>query len=413
MPRRATKRGEERTAAGTRLRRPDLRGQLCRPGGGPRAGRKRRRRAGHRSLRDRRAADVGVRNSDRLARGDGAARSRLSRSSASWSSTPRTRPSVTTFRGRSRPSTTALCAGCWPTRARSSSRPRRSTVEPAHTVRTDRGEIRAPLIVDALGWRRVLGAGANIQPPDALLSRGLEVHPFGSGHDLEVWIDRSYVPAGYGWSFPADGELRIGVGSFDPRFHVREPTERLARDLAADRVRYQGNWIPHALRDATEDGVFFAGDSAGHCLPADGRGNPHGTVLRPRLRARAPSRRRRTAVAGPGAGALPRVLGQPFAALPLVAEGPAPGASGGTAPARPGPADDGTASGSSTGRSATIWASPTRTSSPRAARRRWPWCKGRAGLRPRGPWGGYRRIRIFRAANTHSASRSLVRSTTR
>jgi menaquinone-9 beta-reductase len=140
------------------------------------------------------------------------------------------------------------------------------------TVHTDRGEIRAPLIVDALGWRRVLGAGSNVQPPDALLSRGLEVHPHGSGEDLEVWIDRSYVPAGYGWRFPAGSELRIGVGSFDPRFHVREPTERLAADLAAERVRYQGNWIPHALRDATEDGVFFVGDSAGHCLPLTAEG---------------------------------------------------------------------------------------------------------------------------------------------
>jgi flavin-dependent dehydrogenase len=89
---------------------------------------------------------------------------------------------------------------------------------------------------------------------------------------MEIWIDRAYVPAGYGWSFPADGELRVGVGSFDPRFHVREPTERLARDLAADTVRYQGNWIPHALRDATEDGVFFVGDSAGHCLPLTAEG---------------------------------------------------------------------------------------------------------------------------------------------
>jgi len=142
----------------------------------------------------------------------------------------------------------------------------------ADVVITDRGPIRAPLIVDALGWRRILGAGANIQPPDALLSRGLEVHPFGSGVDLEVWIDRSYVPAGYGWSFPADGELRIGVGSFDPRFHVREPTVRLATDLNAERVRYQGNWIPHALRDATEDDLFFAGDSAGHCLPLTAEG---------------------------------------------------------------------------------------------------------------------------------------------
>ena len=137
---------------------------------------------------------------------------------------------------------------------------------------TDRGEIRAPLIVDALGWRRILGAGPNVQPPDALLSRGLEVHPFGSGRELEVWIDRRYVPAGYGWSFPAQGELRIGVGSFDPRFHVREPTVRLADDLQADKVRYQGNWIPHALRPATEDGVFFTGDSAGHCLPLTAEG---------------------------------------------------------------------------------------------------------------------------------------------
>jgi flavin-dependent dehydrogenase len=141
-----------------------------------------------------------------------------------------------------------------------------------NTIHTDRGDLSAPLIVDALGWRRVLGAGENIQPPDALLSRGLEVHPHGSGRDMEIWIDRSYVPAGYGWSFPADTELRIGIGSFDPRFHVREPTVRLAEDLHADTVRYQGNWIPHALRDATEDGIFFVGDSAGHCLPLTAEG---------------------------------------------------------------------------------------------------------------------------------------------
>ncbi len=140
------------------------------------------------------------------------------------------------------------------------------------TVITDRGAIRAPLIVDGLGWRRVLGSGANVQPPDALLSRGLEVHPLASGTDMEVWIDRSYVPAGYGWSFPAGQETRIGVGSFDPRFHVKEPTQRLAADLHTESVRYQGNWIPHALRDATEDGVFFVGDSAGHCLPLTAEG---------------------------------------------------------------------------------------------------------------------------------------------
>lgn len=142
----------------------------------------------------------------------------------------------------------------------------------AIAVATDRGTISAPLVVDALGWRRMLAGDDGYQPPDAPLSRGLEVHPDGVSEDLEVWIDRRYVPAGYGWSFPARDELRIGVGSFDPRFHVRETTELLAEDLARERVRYQGNWIPHKLRRATEGGVFFAGDSAGHCLPLTAEG---------------------------------------------------------------------------------------------------------------------------------------------
>ena len=118
----------------------------------------------------------------------------------------------------------------------------------------------------------MLGAGANVQPPNARLSRGLEVHPHGEGEDLEIWIDPRYIRAGYSWSFPAAAEVRVGVGSFDPHDHVKEPTVRLADDLHVDAVRYQGNWIPHQLRKATEDGVFFAGDSAGHCLPLTAEG---------------------------------------------------------------------------------------------------------------------------------------------
>jgi menaquinone-9 beta-reductase len=141
------------------------------------------------------------------------------------------------------------------------------------TIQTDRGDLQAPLIVDALGWRRVLAPdGAGYQPPEAPLSRGLEVHPWGASDELEIWIDRGYVPAGYSWSFPADDEVRVGVGSFDPRHRVKEPTVRLAADLDRDAVRYQGNWIPHRLRPAAVDGVFFVGDSAGHCLPLTAEG---------------------------------------------------------------------------------------------------------------------------------------------
>ena len=137
-------------------------------------------------------------------------------------------------------------------------------------MHTDRGDLTAPLIVDALGWRRILGT--HVQPPEAPISRGLEVHPHGDSTDLDVWIDRSLVRYGYAWSVPAGGEQRIGVGSYEPRDHVKEPTQDIAARLDRDAVRYQGNWFPHRLREAAEDGVFFVGDSAGHCLPLSGEG---------------------------------------------------------------------------------------------------------------------------------------------
>ena len=178
---------------------------------------------------------------------------------------------------------------------RSSSRRPRSNGRTGHTVHTDRGEIRAPLIVDALGWRRVLGAGANVQPPDALLSRGLEVHPFGTGDDLEVWIDRSYVPAGYGWSFPADGELRIGVGSFDPRFHVREPTERLARRPRRRPGPLPGQLDPPRAAGCDRGRRVLRRRLRGPLPAADGGGDPDRAVLRARVRARARERCSRAA----------------------------------------------------------------------------------------------------------------------
>lgn len=140
-------------------------------------------------------------------------------------------------------------------------------------VHTDRGTLRAPIVVDALGWRRVL-ASPHYQPPEAPLSRGLEVHPEhdGSGDSLDIWVERDIVRRGYGWQVPAGKERRVGVGSYDPRRHVRESTVALAGRLDGDPVGYQGNWFPHRLRRAAEDGVFFVGDSAGHCFPLSGEG---------------------------------------------------------------------------------------------------------------------------------------------
>ncbi len=90
---------------------------------------------------------------------------------------------------------------------------------------------------------------------------------------MELWIDPRYVRAGYGWSFPAArraARRRRLVLALAPRQGADRAPRRATS--ACPPSGYQGNWIPHQLRRAVEDGVFFAGDSAGHCLPLTAEG---------------------------------------------------------------------------------------------------------------------------------------------
>ena len=92
------------------------------------------------------------------------------------------------------------------------------------------------------------------------------------GEQLELWIDHRYVRSGYAWSFPATrgGAHRGGLVLAGA---PRQGDDRAAGVRAGTGAEgYQGNWIPHELRPAVEDGVFYAGDSAGHCLPLTAEG---------------------------------------------------------------------------------------------------------------------------------------------
>ena len=193
--------------------------------------------------------------------------------------------------GPSRPSTTRSSARSCSRSATPSSRRRRSRGGTAHHRSHGPGRRRR-----AARRRRARLAARprdnGYQPPDAPLSRGLEVHPRGASDELEIWIDRDYVPAGYGWSFPARDEVRVGVGSFDPRFHVKEPTVRLARGPRPRRRPLPGQLDPPpaAPRDR---GRGLLRRRLGRPLPAaDRRGDPHRLLLRDRLRARAAAGRR-------------------------------------------------------------------------------------------------------------------------
>ena len=153
-------------------------------------------------------------------------------------------------------------------------------------VRTDRGDVQAPLVVDALGWRRVLGS----QPLDGRggpLSRGLEVHPNGTGDALDVLIDRSLVRRGYCWRVPAGDEVRVGAGSYDPRVAVKQPTADTAARFGVAPGPAPGQPDP-APAPARGRGRLLLRRRLGRPLLRPlGRGHPRRVLLRDRLRARA------------------------------------------------------------------------------------------------------------------------------
>ena len=125
---------------------------------------------------------------------------------------------------------------------------------------------------------------------------------------------------------------------------------------------YQGNWIPHRIRPAAEDGVFFAGDSAGPLPAADRRGDPDGVLLRDRARARAARGARRP----PGQGGRAEALRRLQRLTPLEVRGDLRRAAVDPAPARP-PARPPDAAvhapqASRSGRSSTTWRSRRRSS---------------------------------------------------
>ena len=257
---------------GARLRRSDLRGELRGPGGGARAGRLGSAGADRRPLRDRRAPDLGLRGAHRVARrhGDRAV------DQADLPRAGHPHPHVTTrmqlpwtFSTFDYP---ALCELLFEQCDAEFETAKVDGPDRHAPIHTDRGDLDAPLVVDCLGWRRVLGS-SGYQPPDAPLSRGLEVHPGRSGRRPRD-LDRSRLRPGrlrLELSGPRRGPGRASAPSI-PASTSRSRPSGWREDLERDAVRYQGNWIPHKLRDAAEDEIFFVGDSAGHCLPLTAEG---------------------------------------------------------------------------------------------------------------------------------------------
>ena len=195
--------------------------------------------------------------------------------SATSSSTPRGGRSAGRCRGLLAPSTTARCARCCArSRPAWSSRPPRSRRREGDVVR------HRPRRADARrssSTRSAGGACSSMRPspssrPRRACHAGWRSTRGAARDDLELWLDRATCRAGYGWSFPAGDEVRVGVGSFDPRDHVKDPTVRLAADLGVEPEGYQGNWIPHRMRPASRTASSSSATAPATACPTTAEG---------------------------------------------------------------------------------------------------------------------------------------------
>ena len=192
--------------------------------------------------------------------------------------TPMRRRPLARCRGRSRRSTTASCARCcaaqgdaaFETAKVDGSRARHGPHRPHRPRRPARaaGRRRARLAARAARAR----PSRSSRPRRASRAAWRSTRAATRRRTSSCGSTRSTsAPATLG--FPAGDELRVGVGSFDPRDHVKEPTvraRRRPRRRPPSATRATGSRTSCA--PAIEDGVFFAGDTAGHCLPTTAEG---------------------------------------------------------------------------------------------------------------------------------------------
>ena len=143
---------------------------------------------------------------------------------------------------------------------------------------------------------------AGYQPPEAPLSRGLEVHPDGGGDDLDVWIERSLVRTA------TAGAFRPAASSASASAPTSRATRRNRpsgwRTGSAGRGPLPGQLVPPPAAPGSRGPRLLRRRLRRPLLPALGRGHPHRVLLRDRLRARAARRARRRAHARRGAAAL-------------------------------------------------------------------------------------------------------------
>ncbi|MBI2706568.1 MAG: NAD(P)/FAD-dependent oxidoreductase [Actinobacteria bacterium] len=134
--------------------------------------------------------------------------------------------------------------------------------------------VKAPVLIDASGWRAVLARTYGAPPSDSThRSVGMELRHGHGGCNLEFWARPDDCPDGVFWAFPAGGEVREGVATYTGKGkRLRSSLAEFVHEHELAPRAVHGGVFPSRLRDQVAGPVFVVGDAAGQCLPLTGEG---------------------------------------------------------------------------------------------------------------------------------------------
>ncbi len=147
-------------------------------------------------------------------------------------------------------------------------------VERDGTLLLGNRRVRAQVVIDASGWRRVVACALGAPAVDrGRLSTGVETRHRHGGCVLEFWFRPPERPDGVYWAFPAGDHVREGSASYLGKARgLREDLARFEHVDAFPPKAVHGGWFPSHLGEPVVGGVFVVGDAAGQCLPLTGEG---------------------------------------------------------------------------------------------------------------------------------------------
>ena len=141
-------------------------------------------------------------------------------------------------------------------------------------VRTSRGDLRAPILVEAAGWRTSASPGrARRRARAGRRSFGVEARQPRRGEGLHFFVGPGHGRRMFSWVFPAGDHVRAGLATYDGRSSLSGDLRAFLgrHDLGAPGPTH-GGYFTSRFGEPVRDGMFVVGDAAGHCLPVSGEG---------------------------------------------------------------------------------------------------------------------------------------------